>query len=324
MNISNMTDYKNELLNSSFDLFQRASSFTLTASDVAQYGAPDRWWLYRTGSTASTFSGQTGDNALTALRIQRTAGNAQTTTTHCGQTLETVQTRKLAGKRVTFSFTAKAGANFSSPGSSILVYVATGTGTDQGSTGAVQGTWTGWSGSLNAGFTITTTATRYTYTFTLPSSAREMAVFFAWDSSGTAGANDWLQVENVMLHEGAIAQPYKPMFDNLEAELAACQRYYEVIGQGAAGAAETAANLWLSGFFKVTKRIAPALARNGTANIVVRHQSTDFTNSSPGFTAPSSTIHGWWVLTTGWAGLTSGAVATDRGTSAWYTANAEL
>jgi len=213
---------QNGIYNSAFNVWQRGTTSVATAN---AYTA-DRW---QKGATASfTLSRQaTGDttnlpNIQYCGRVQRTASSAVTTVIDIGQTLETLDAVKYAGKTVTISFYARAGANFSAVSNVINANLYTGTGTDQ----SIMSGLTGSTQALTFNSTLTSTWQRFQGTVTLSSSATEVALYILYNPTGTAGANDYYEITGVQLEVGSVATPYTPMSGTIQGELAACQRYY--------------------------------------------------------------------------------------------------
>jgi hypothetical protein len=211
--------FSQPVLNSAFQVWQRGTSFAATGN---AYTA-DRWQCYR-GGIATTVSRQS--TGLTGIqygaRVQRDSGNTFTTAITLGQPMETVNSIPFAGKTITLSFYAKAGANFSAASSQIFVNFYTGTGTDEN---YIAG-YTGQTLALSQAQAITTTYARYSATFAVGSTVTEMAPVFSFTPVGTAGANDWFEVTGVQIDLGSVALPFRTNSGTLQGELAACQRYY--------------------------------------------------------------------------------------------------
>jgi hypothetical protein len=215
----------NPVINSAFQIAQRGTSFS-TAS--AAYTL-DRW--YALAASAGTVSRQvTGDttnlpNIQYCARFQRTAGSTSTTGFSLSNSFETLNSIPYAGKTVTLSFYARAGANYSPTSSAFGSRVWTGTGTDQ----AIQGTYTGASFTINNTATLTTTWQRFSYSGALPAATTEMAIQFFCDPTGTAGANDYFEVTGVQIDIGSVALPFRTNGATIQAELEACERYFQLL-----------------------------------------------------------------------------------------------
>jgi hypothetical protein len=216
----------NPILNSAFQVWQRGTSFT---GGTATTYCADRWVAYRNGVAGSTFSRQVTNDTTNlpfiqyAMRVARDSGNTSTANIQLIQSLETINSIPYAGKTVTLSFYARAGANFSAASSNLNILLQTGTGTDQS-------TATGFTGALNpinATQAITTTWTRYTMTaVTLSSTATQIGMQFYYTPVGTAGVNDYFEITGIQLEVGSVATPFKTYAGTIQGELAACQRYY--------------------------------------------------------------------------------------------------
>jgi hypothetical protein len=220
----------NPILNSAMQIAQRGTSISVAAATRAY--SLDRWDTITNANQASTVTRQaTGDttnlpNIQYALRFQRNSGQTGTGGIYVAQSFETVNSIPYAGKTVTFSFYARAGANYSAASSLLNASLATGTGTDQAILGGYTGTLTPI--SLNA--TLTTTWQRFTATAALSSSLNEMSVYFAFTPTGTAGANDYFEVTGVQIDIGSVALPFRTYAGTIQGELSAAQRYYQRFG----------------------------------------------------------------------------------------------
>jgi hypothetical protein len=225
----------NQLLNSNMSVWQRGTSFSLAASSGTSFAA-DRWNIGTTGvNQACTITRQaTSDttnlpNIQYAMRLQRNSGQTGVTAITFAQNIETVNSIPYAGKAVTVSYYARAGANYSAASNALAVYLATGTGTDQN----IFSGFTGSSFSITGTATLTTTWQRFTFTGTVPASATQLAIYASYYPTGTAGTNDYFEVTGFQLEQGSVANTYQPNQATYETELLACQRYLPAFnGQG--------------------------------------------------------------------------------------------
>jgi len=215
---------KNFIVGGGFDNWQRGTSGAIAINTV-NYPAADRWWALSAGATA-TMSRQTADTQglQYGMRFGRNSGQTNTGTIYVETVLETNDTFRLAGRTITFSFYAKAGANASLTALTPVIY--TGTGTDQGSAALFTSGWTGGANAYNTAITVTTTMARYSVTVTLASTVREVSVGFLYTPTGTAGANEWYQIEGVQVEYGSYPTTFSRAGGTIQGELAACQRYY--------------------------------------------------------------------------------------------------
>jgi hypothetical protein len=154
--------------------------------------------------------------------VQRDSGNTSTGIIYSLQNFESINSIPFAGKTVTFSFYARAGANFSAASSALAYSVNTGTGTDQN----LLSGYTGQAAPISTTATLTTTWQRFTATAALSSSATQIGVAFAYTPVGTAGANDYFEVTGVQLEVGSVATPFHTYAATIQGELAACKRYF--------------------------------------------------------------------------------------------------
>jgi hypothetical protein len=226
----------NAVLNSSYNVWQRGTSGLAgaTGNNGTGYTA-DRWFLIRGGYAAGASASRqvTGDttnlpNIQYCLRLQRDSGNTSVSGVGISQSFETINSIPFAGKTVTLSFYARAGANYSGGATGLAGQVYSGTGTDQIVSIGYSGFNVVANATPGAGGQPSLSATwqRFTATGTVPSTATEVALSIDFVPTGTAGANDYVEVTGVQLELGSVATPYRSNQPNYQAELAACQRYY--------------------------------------------------------------------------------------------------
>ena len=221
----------NPIINSCFDIWQRGTSFTV-GTTTSLYTA-DRWQSSRAGTAGLTVARQaTGDttnlpNIQYAMRLQRDSGNTSTAAITNWTNLETSNSIPFSGKTVTFSFYARAGANYSATSNILNAELYSGTGTDQNVN--VSG-FTGANQVINQNFTLTTTWQRFTYSATIPATATQLAALFISNPTGTAGANDYYDITGVQVDLGSVALPVRRNASTLQGELAACMRYFQTNG----------------------------------------------------------------------------------------------
>ena len=312
----------NPVINSSMQVWQRGTSIAMTTTAYLA----DRWQGYRSGGGATTSRQVTGDTTNLPFiqycaRVQRDSGNASTNTLNFTQSIESVNSIPFAGKSVTFSFYARRGANFSPTSNNLNVYLATGTGTDQN---AITG-FTGNSYIVNTTASLTTTWVRYTYTATVGATATQLAPYFAYSPTGTAGANDYFEITGVQVDIGSVALPFQTASGgSIQGELAMCQRYFQLwTGPQFSRAGFSYADSTTNGVFvdklPVCLRSTPSLA---VSNMTLNGNAITAA-SIPNFLSTSNTI--WLQLTT--SGVVTGTtyqVYTASGTTGVISYSSEL
>lgn len=291
---------RNAVLNSNFSIWQRGTSFSFAASTAYTSGySADRWNSYTSANQASTISRQTTSdttnlpNIQYCARFQRNSGQTGTTQgLGFYQSFESVNSIPLAGKTVTLSFYARAGANFSAASSFLAGYVYTGTGTDQN----LNLPYTGAAYPVGANnFTLTNTWQRFTVSGTIATTATELGIGFYYTPTGTAGAADYFEITGVQLEHGSVATPYAPNGATYQAELAACQRYYfrQSLAAGATsgsafGSAKSTTVATMVYSLPVTMRVAPTSGEHSNIRLwdganVYTVTSSVFSGSTDGF-----------------------------------------
>jgi hypothetical protein len=217
---------RNGLINGGMDIWQRGTtSASITTSLVY---TSDRWVGLSGASTATVVSRQTTSdttnlpNVQYCARVQRTAGQTGTSVIQLAQSMESVNSVPFAGKAVTLSFYARAGANYSAASSALNVLMLTGTGTDQ----QVLVGYTGSVSAISSTATLTTTWQRFSFTATLATNTSEIGLDLYYTPVGTAGANDYFEVTGIQLELGSVATNFSRAGGNIQGELAACRYYY--------------------------------------------------------------------------------------------------
>lgn len=211
---------KNKVINGNFGVWQRGTSFALSGG-IALY-CSDRWQGY-SPNLGRTVSRQGALATGYYSRVQRDSGNALLGAIYYGSTLESASTIGFIGKPVTMSFSARAGANYSGSTGLLSAFIVYGTGTD----GNLFAGLTGQTTVVTKNVTLTTSFQNFDLTGTVNAAATQMAVYFVYSPTGTAGANDYFDVQNVQLEYGSKATPFQTASGgSIQGELAMCQRYY--------------------------------------------------------------------------------------------------
>jgi len=317
---------QNPVLNSAMQVWQRGTS--IAPVGATDYTA-DRWTGYfPTGTTVSRQV--TGDTTNLPFiqycaRIQRNSGQTSTTVRQFTQSLETINSVQFAGKTITLSFYARAGANFSSASNLLNARAIWGTGTDQNYTG----TYTGATLAVNQDATLTTTWQRFSYTGSIGATATEVAMQFQYTPSGTAGTNDYFEITGVQWEVGSVATPFHTYAATIQGELAACQRYYyrTTIGGNASSGyttlnySTTAAIATLP--MKVTMRVAPTVL--DYSNILIYDSVNAFTITGLALWSAATTDTSG-LLATGASGMTQfrGGILTATAAGGYIGLSAEL
>jgi hypothetical protein len=249
---------KNKIINGDFGVWQRGTSF----SNPSNVYTADRW-VAGTDATC-TVSRQTFTPATAPVSgyegtyYYRAAKSAGGTYFQANQKIEDV--RAFAGQAITVSFWAKADS---------AITLAVQGYQNFGSGGSTQVT------ALNTSVTLTTSWVRYSATVTLPSisgktigtSSYLMLPYLLYSGSSAVTIDIW----GVQVEAGSTATAFQTATGTIQGELAACQRYYQVIGGTSSQfpllggySTSTTTNIRFPISFPVTMRIAPTGTKNGT------------------------------------------------------------
>lgn len=254
---------KNLIINGGMDVWQRGTTNSAAGSQFVA----DRWNTYRGGyASGLTVSRQlVGDNTNLpgiqyCTRLQRDSGNTAQQGIALAHAIESINSLSMAGKTVTLSFWARAGATFIASNGAIRPFVLSGTGIDEvprnGLSNMVYVT--------NNFLYPTQSWVRYSVTGNIPSNASQVCLSIDGVVSGTAGATDYYEVTGVQLEIGSSATPFSRAGGDIAGELAKCQRYYYKLGgkQGVTRitsgfASSSTAGCWI-GLFPVEMRTPPS------------------------------------------------------------------
>jgi hypothetical protein len=318
----------NPVINGGFDIWQRGTSSAVTSSSYTYFGT-DRWQTYR-GSTGGTISRQvTGDttnlpNIQYCMRVQRDSGTSSTSFFQPINNFESINSIPFAGKTVTFSFYARAGANYSAASNGLNGFLITGTGTDQNANFG----YTGGATQILVSATLTTTWQRFTGTATLPATTTQIGVGFSFTPTGTAGANDYFEVTGVQVDLGTYTATTAPTFRRngatIQGELAACQRYLPVLPISTESFGYCyAVNAYVTNFkFPVTARVAPTgITVNNISNTAIYNNfNVSAVPSAITLNSAGTSIESASLLTTGTGTAGNvGRLATGSSSSIFFT-----
>jgi hypothetical protein len=301
----------NAVINGGMDIWQRGTS---AAGSYPTYLA-DRWMNYR-AVAGSTYSRQNTSDTTNlpfiqyCQRVLRDTGNTATNALYISQSLENEQSRTFIGQAVTLSWYARAGANFSAASSNMNFELVTGTGTNQN----VIAGFTGQANASSGTKTLTTTWQRFSTTATISASATQLAVNLFYTPVGTAGAADYMEITGVQLELGSVATTFKRAGGTIQGELAACQRYFQIIAEGNSAYIFNGNNWYAFDVrgvytFPVQMRTAPTLVgTTGTNYYRVQYNTT--TDDLNEIKMASATVRNCLLLNDTQAAVTAGTPAT--------------
>jgi hypothetical protein len=200
--VANVLSFKNIVgRNGGCEVWQRGTSIAVAASSAAY--TLDGWYLNTSANQAHTVSRQAGlnSNSRYSARVQRNNSQTGTGTVAFGFPLDVDELNKLQGKAVAVSYTVSTGANWSPSGGTLtsVLYTGTGAPTKRGLGGAYTGEVAQLTTSTNLAQGASATRVISAISSALPSNIGQAELQFQWTPSGTAGANDWFQIDDVQV-----------------------------------------------------------------------------------------------------------------------------
>lgn len=322
------TSFRNKIINGNFDIWQRATSFTLTST--AAYVSADRFSSSSGVNGVATFSRQTVDpsvdSAIAGVSKYYYRHNQTTANVSNGRLVQRVEgVHTLAGKTVTVSWYAKANKYIANAPGVYDIIVSQNFGSGGSPTAATS--FTVKCPDLNTDWK------RYSVTFTLPTIAGvtlgtngDDHVEFQWRMP----PNDTYIVDfaQVQVEEGTHATQFEVR--PVAIELQMCKRYYQqitaLIGTGLA-----ADTIFCNPEFPVEMRVAPSIGLSQTTAGV--NDKINFTSAGVGnFIASSGSVtvvgevtsRNAFVKFTGYTGVTTQGVYLVNAVTGKLTLNAEL
>jgi hypothetical protein len=319
------TGFKNWLINGDFDIWQRgaggSASIPVGASS-ATYVA-DRWCLTTTNNNSHTVSQQAGltSGSRFCVRVQRNAGQTGTAVL-----LETALTTDmlvpLRGQMVTLSLKVRSGANFSPTSGAFAASFIVGTGAEARQGVGFIGQTTVATTTTSLGTSSAVTTVTKTSAAVVPINTTQGSVIISWNPTGTAGANDYIEIDEVQPEIGGIATAFdrRPLLD----ELARCKRFCrksflyptapaQNVGGGTNEVVFPAMNAGAAADmipvrFDVSMRVAPTLTlyNPGSGNAQARDETHSADCSAT--TAAGVNADGFYITATGNASSTVGSI----------------
>lgn len=301
---------KNKIINGSFNIWQRGTSFTPSAG-VVTFTA-DRWRsVVNSGTTISRQTFTPGTAPVAGYESQyywNATVTANNQNYEHGQFIEDART--FAGQTVTLSFWAR--STVGAQPLNVAMYQNFGTGGSP-------------SGLTQVGSTVTYTPTsswqRFTFTFNVPSvSGKTFGTnndSYLWVRTAqytTTATNTSVDIWGVQLEAGSVATAFQTATGTIQGELAACQRYLPAITTTAAQ--EIGSGMCLSSTqpfvfipFQVPARVAPTGITATASNFLARQSNGASTPALSAISFNSASPIGCAVLGTT-SSLTQGNATT--------------
>ena len=212
---------RNLIINGAMEVSQKGGGSHTT---TAQTYWIDRFYTFSHASGGRTISQSSNapDGFRKSIKLQRDSGSSDVNVQYLSQPAESASCVGFAGNKITLSFYARAGADFSPTSDNISVSVYTGTGTDQ----TLMGGLTGSALVINATQALTTSWVRYEFTgaSVVPTSSNQLVVQLTNTPVGTAGTNDWYEITGVQIEIGESATDF--VHEEYGTTLAKCQRFF--------------------------------------------------------------------------------------------------
>lgn len=323
---------RNYLINGGFDFFQRASAATNMGGSLA-YQTADRFAIRFVGTFSGTPTSQSSTTVPTnglssnCILFQGNSTNSSAEFT-IEQRIESTLAAELAGQQVSFSMQALTSMQ------SATIELYTPSVADNYTTETLQATATVTGLSLGAAYGLVTFNN-----LTVPAAANlGLAVRIRIFNNSVLGSASTHRLTQMMLNVGPSVSGFKRVGSSIQAELTACQRYYEAFGinpvTGAIiearsdyiGKATSITTVSFSIFYKTTKRVAAVPAWPAAANWQAYTSSTTISASANISAGVNGTDHNVSVFTaaSGFIANTIANVSLVNNAGGSWAANAEI
>jgi len=319
VNALSISAARNNVINGGMDIWQRGTSFTLTGG--GNFYTADRWF---TGATNLTIA-QESSTVPTGYKYSMKVTTSATQQWFVDQFIETSNSLPFAGQTVTFSALVSA-----STSTNISLGVGYSTTVDASNSSSLTSATlvSGGSGTASSG-----SFTQITGTFTIPSTAKTIAVYFFPTTTATSGTS--VYVTGVQLEIGSTATAFSRAGGTIQGELAACMRYFQYFNtptyafadfgfNGGVGISSTA--IVAQKTLAVPMRAVPAVASFSSVSWVAYWGLgvTNITNVTV-YSASSTQVASLQFTTTGVsAGTAYPIILQNNSTSAFIGISAEL
>ena len=311
----------NYIINAGMDVWQRGTTGTI-ASNTNGYPSADRWKVWAASAAAPALTLAQNSSVPDGIGVQWSAALSWTGSTSTGDVIlgQPIENGKylFAGKTVTVSFYAKANT---------AVTVTSNFDQD-------------YNGSLSSApsFNLTNSWQRFTYVTTLPTTYASSPPSGTASGSttelrlvrltGTSSGANTIYVTGVQVEAGGSATVFRRNQPNLQAELAACQRYFhrEILNgyAGYLGFADSATSVVTTGTLPVPMRVAPTFASYGSLEIRKPGVASNAISPNPSGTLGDNRLIRFYTTTASQTTGNAVLFTSANGTGSYVDFNAEL
>lgn len=276
--------FRNKLINGGFDIAQRGTSFVSGANDDDTYNL-DRWYVLSDGNDAvditQTTTVPTGAKYSIGLDVETVNKKFG-----IAQIIENANCYDAIGSNVTLSFQARVSATTKLD--NVKCAVVAWSGTADTVTSDIISAWNveGTNPTLIANATyentpanlnVTTSWATYSVTANVDTASTTNIIVFIWSDVTDTTLGDFLYVTNVQLEKGSTATSFD--YRSYSAELAMCQRYFQLIKFGTVIAQST--TTLLSNFSLFCRmRSSPSIGKTSGSIAIGDMVSVGYTTTS--------------------------------------------